>query len=321
MCVYLGVDAQNGTAALTKIMRLMLLDCVRIAATVLVLVAHIGQTVGSPIGIFFGVEGFYYVSLGGLGVTIFLILSGLTLELRYGERDVHYLYFMLKRCVRIYPIYYLSLVLGFSIYVAGFYRETVTGALFTALSTLHSSDVILSLTGFYAFAGEWGGPFVATSWFIGLIMTMYLLYPGLAWAIRRRSRTVTSVLLLISVLSRLVLGKYEILPTRPLDWFPLCRIFEFSLGIYLARIFAGSTWQIPNFLSRPSSFVRLLGELSFPLFLIHYPLRFTIPYLTSHGANLWCAILVFLVMSTILSAIVLTIDKCIPRRHILSRFA
>ena len=64
-------------------MRVYLLDLVRVFAISLVLVAHIGQKIGSPVGAFFGIQNFYYVSLGGVAVSIFLVLSGMVMEWNY----------------------------------------------------------------------------------------------------------------------------------------------------------------------------------------------------------------------------------------------
>ena len=77
---------------------------------------------------------------------------------------------MIRRVVRIYPVYYLSLVLAIPVY---FIQQHMA---------LHWWDIPLTLTGFYAFAGEWGGPFIATSWFLGLIVVMYSIYPALSCA-------------------------------------------------------------------------------------------------------------------------------------------
>ena len=64
-------------------MRFIGLDLVRCLAIALLLLAHIGYAIKSPIGNAFGLRNFYYVSFGGLAVTIFLILSGVVLELQY----------------------------------------------------------------------------------------------------------------------------------------------------------------------------------------------------------------------------------------------
>ena len=91
--------------------RFILLDVARSVAAILVIVTHIAQTFNHPLGRRFGIPG-YYVSLGGLAVTIFLILSGLVLELKYGTKKLQILKFFIKRCLRIYPVYWLCLLLG-----------------------------------------------------------------------------------------------------------------------------------------------------------------------------------------------------------------
>ena len=85
--------------------RLVLLDLLRVVAITLVVTAHAGQAVNHPIGQFFGVENFYWVSIGGVGVTIFLVLSGLALQLNYGHKDIGYGQLMASRILRIYPVY------------------------------------------------------------------------------------------------------------------------------------------------------------------------------------------------------------------------
>jgi hypothetical protein len=51
-------------------------------------VAHIGQSIDSPWGDAFGVPNFYYVTLGGVAVMIFLALSGAVLQLQYGHKSI-----------------------------------------------------------------------------------------------------------------------------------------------------------------------------------------------------------------------------------------
>ena len=138
-------------------MRSIGLDFIRCVAIALLLLAHIGQQIGNRVGAHFGIPHFYYVSLGGLAVTIFLILSGAVLELQYGSKDIRYIQFIAKRCLRIYPIYYLSLSLGIMIYFVRFYHDT--GHFLPGFSKLGIRDVVLSITGGYAFVGGWGWPF------------------------------------------------------------------------------------------------------------------------------------------------------------------
>ena len=84
--------------------RSVLLDLLRILAIVLVFIAHFGQLLGSPVGGFFGIKNFYYVSLGGVGVTLFLILSGLLAGLTSASKQTGYLDYLIKKLLRIYPV-------------------------------------------------------------------------------------------------------------------------------------------------------------------------------------------------------------------------
>ncbi len=142
------------------------------------------------------------------------------------------------------------------------------------IANLNISDIFYTLTGTYVFIGQWGGPLVPMSWFLGLIISMYLLFPFLSSSISRKPHISICILLIVSVLARLILGHYNFLPYRPLDWFPLCRIFEFSIGIYLGIILKKSIWQSCNNMGgNIRNLVTFISELSFPLFLIHYPLK------------------------------------------------
>ena len=104
-------------------MRLVLLDIFRCLAISLVLIGHIAQVFHHPLGRFFGFKPLYYVTLGGLGVTLFIILSGMVLELNYGKKDVKYSTFIAKRILKIYPVYYMCLVMTILIVILKSYRS------------------------------------------------------------------------------------------------------------------------------------------------------------------------------------------------------
>lgn len=298
-------------------MRLIRLDLIRCSAIILLVTAHIGQSIQSPIGRFFGLPNFYYVSLGGVAVTIFLILSGFVLELKYGQSNIGYAQFVLKRILRIYPVYYLSLLLGVAVYCYRSFDET--GHAFAHLFTLGIGDIVLSLTAGHAFVGGWGGPFVATSWFIALIITMYFCFPFLSRELKKHPETFILTLMLMSLVSRLIVGKYEFLPNRPLDWFPLCRIFEFALGIYLATLssqYFSKRLKLPGYIVTAVSF---LSFISFPLFLVHYPLLFIIKYLTLRNVHQVLAIACYVTLSLVISWIIFEIDRRIPKDLILAK--
>lgn len=297
-------------------MRFIGLDLIRCLAIALLLLAHIGQIIKGPIGNAFGLRHFYYVSLGGLAVTIFLILSGIVLELQYGKKKTSYSQFIIKRLIRIYPVYYLCLLFGLLIYSIRSYYET--GHIFANFSKLGIVDIALSVTGGYAFVGRWGGPFIATSWFIALIITMYIFFPLLSREINKRPLFSICVLLLVSFFSRIIIGHCGFLH-RPLDWFPLCRIFEFSLGIYLAIILPKTLFKLLKPSRRLGSSISFISRVSFPLFLIHCPLLLMINYLMMLGVNQLLSICLYVLLSVTISWIIFAIDKKIPKAIILKR--
>jgi peptidoglycan/LPS O-acetylase OafA/YrhL len=164
-----------------------------------------------------------------------------------------------------------------------------------------------------------GGPFLSTSWFVGLIVVLYLSSPLLSKGIRNRPHIMITFCFLLSTISRVILGKYRILPTRPMDWFPLCRVFEFGLGIYLANTIRKEAWASFNGMEIGSPLFLFISEISYPLFFIHYPCLFVISYLGKYGVNQSLSIVAYLFLSIVLSWAMVLLDRFIQRSIILDR--
>ena len=312
-----------------------ILDSLRIFAIVLVFIAHFGQILDTAAGDFFGVKNLYYVSLGGVGVSLFLILSGILASLTDGSKKTSYTTYMLKKVLRIYPLYWMSVPLAILGYVLG--EWLLDGDMPKLFPNGITVDLIGSVTGFYSWGGLWGGPYNSPSWFIALIMVMYALFPLLLFCMRRQAHLTLAVLLLISLYSRYYVGQqglpfddqsfyegikswfyrqYGFMPGRPGDWFPPCRLFEFGLGIYLALIVPKAAWfklKLP--FNKPLTF---LSDLAFPLFLFHYPFMFFVVYLEDKGLPLWLSIIIFMIVLTLLCYWINLLDQKIPRKRITS---
>ncbi len=298
-------------------MRFVILDLIRSVAILSIVVSHVGSVTRPQFATtVFSIGHIYDLAIGGIGVTILLVLSGLALELKYKACPIAYRHFVGKRLMRIYPTYYLALLLGIALYFGKKYY-------YTGHFLLPSSvfDLIGSFTGFYAFLGRWGGPFVGTSWFIGVIVTMYLMYPYIAKIMRRNPHIVISLLFLISIVSREVLrqyshfyGSYGSFLWRSIGWFPLCRVFEFSLGIYLADITKERLWRCMDGFREGKSIIGFMAQISFPMFLVHHPLLFLIPFLSGRGVHQFVAVIVYLGVCTALSWMILVVDKYIRGR-------
>ena len=279
--------------------RSVILDMVRTVAVGAVVVDHILQNVGSRFGGFFGWPKFYHVSIGGVAVTILIILSGIVLGLHYSKTQ-KYRPFLKKRYLRLYPVYYLVLAIGAALY---FIRDAIGVQPHYEITI---ADIPLAISATYAFVGRFGGPFVITSWFIGTIMCLYGLYPFIEPKIRKHPNVTILILLMISAGTRLLLGHYKILPWRALDWFPLCRIFEFAAGIYLACQIPKKFWNRLNgnhYIERTLSYC---AQLTFPIFLVHSPIIHTVKHLDVPNF-VW--ITIFLAASVAAAAGLLEIDK------------
>jgi peptidoglycan/LPS O-acetylase OafA/YrhL len=261
--------------------RLILLDIIRSIAIFLVVIAHIGfSTIG-------------WFKPGSIGVSLFLILSGMTLGYSYIDRCPSFMPFIQKRMMRIYPTYFMALIIAAFILGSSKFPVNV-------------SETFLTLGGFCAFAGKWGCGLVETSWFIGLIMSLYTIYPYLASSMWRRPYTTIVALFIISSISNLLVSEY--LPRDPLAWFPLCRVFEFGLGIFLVQ-----QKKIVNLIKNyrlpwNDKVFPYISDISLPVFLIHYPLVSMIPFWRALGGP-WFGLVIYFAMTWILSQLILVVDR------------
>lgn len=215
--------------------RWIVIDLLRIAAMLFILIGHIsywrGWQINRDVADIFSI---YDVVLADIGVSMFLILSGLVLELKYGSKRIEYLRFVKRRLLGIYPVYFVSL--GFSVPIFIFIKLFSSGGGYLPYSDLNFISVFCSIFGICPYFGLWGGPFLATGWFIGLILALYLLFPLISREMNRGREIMLLGLLAVSISTRLLLINGVVhLETSPLDWFPLARLFEFGLGIYLGK--------------------------------------------------------------------------------------
>jgi len=111
------------------------------------------------------------------------------------------------------------------------------------------------------------------------------------------------------MLSRFIVGRYGILPNEPLRWFPLCNVFEFGLGMYLATVVSRGFWRRLNGFARFDALASFIGRLSFPLFLVHFPLLVVLTKLLDAGMEDVSATVAYLIVSLATSMILLGIDN------------
>jgi len=293
-------------------MRYSLIDLFRVLAILLIIFYHISMEVIPAWGQdFINIGGLYKFNTGSLGVTLFIIISGLSLAIKYKKEKISYLSFITKRFLRIYPPFLIAL--GFSIIIYFCIPNTILELGYYYIGHLNFSNTICSLTGFCHFFGKIGGPFLGPSWFIGLIIALYLLFPLLLRKIKKNPHLTLIIIFLISFIFRYFynLTQFGAL-LHPL--FPLAHLFEFALGIYLGLAVKNNFWSYLNKYKNLSKILFKLGLLSFPFFLIHHPLLFIVNSLEKLNISYFISIPLYLLVSGVFSFLLLKITRNIPRK-------
>lgn len=238
--------------------RLIILDVIRTLAIFLVIGTHILQRVVRfdreswivALTQYGGIKDFFWISWAGFGVMIFIILSGMVLEYNYGQTAIQYLSFMYKRFKRIYLTYWLCLLITIPFWPS-------------------AAKIWHNITGLMVYTGEpWSHFLIPTAWFLGTILGLYLFFPWLSKLSRRWPIWTMLILLLVSIGSRYFFGQVAWFH-RGIDSFPLSRIFEFGLGIWLVQ-----QTRLVAFLMKLGQKINWsiwvwLSDVSFPAFLIH----------------------------------------------------
>jgi peptidoglycan/LPS O-acetylase OafA/YrhL len=186
----------------------------RFLAALAVIITHIELIKGS-----FGIKHYWNNSiifnLGGLGVYFFFVLSGFLItylllaeKKQFGEIKIKEFY--LRRILRIWPLYYLIVIIGFFIlpnfnmfhisYLQESFNQNFNINLFLYI-------IILPNLAFSIFSAV---PNIGQVWSIGVEEQFYLVWP---WLISKSKNIIKTLLILISVLFAikvgvLILGKF-----------------------------------------------------------------------------------------------------------------
>lgn len=158
------------------------LDTLRFIAASLVIIHHIELYKNS-----FSVKNYFHIpffaSIGKLGVVLFFVLSGFlitTLLLQEKEKNgtISFKKFYLRRVLRIWPVYYLVIILGFFVYPNIEYLQSNTPI--EGLEHM-SINLILYATIFANVAWAIFGniPFTTQTWSLATEEQFYLIWPAI----------------------------------------------------------------------------------------------------------------------------------------------
>jgi peptidoglycan/LPS O-acetylase OafA/YrhL len=245
--------------------RVLFFDILRILCVAIILYAHNRLIYLGSINSVFFADGYlplniYSNGLQGWAVYGLIFVSGAVLQLNYSRVDKAFRYsiFVVKRAVRLYPAFWLSLIFGLAI--------NIILSLSIAVDILSANlfPILFEYTGFYVILGRGPGFINEMGWFIAAILCLYLLYPYLAGLVQKYRLAAVAACLLITLVSRSLLLTYSAsFPDLLWRWLPICNLFEFVLGMYIVQV----NWYPKNEVDYP--LIHELAELSFYVFLFH----------------------------------------------------
>jgi peptidoglycan/LPS O-acetylase OafA/YrhL len=200
----------------------------------------------------YGPFNIYTAGLQGYAVYGLIFISGAVLEYNYqGLKKLYgYLQFLFRRFIRLYPAFWMSLILGL--------------ILSPMLWQNNLPSLLFEFTGFFVVLGQGPGNINNMGWFIATIVSLYLLFPWFSRIIRGYGLGALVGFCIMSWGLRFLILTFNLVPIDLFwRWFPLCNAFEFCLGIYIVQ--AGLYPKKVN----TSPIIRKLSDLSYYVFLFH----------------------------------------------------
>lgn len=159
-------------------------------------------------------------NLGGIGVSLFFIISGAALMYNYNQNYSIKEYFK-KRIMGIYPMFWVAYIITF-LYMFYINRGIATAPNYTFILTIFGFDgyMLYKIKNFYL-VGEW---------FLGCIILLYLCFPFLRKLIIYKPKI---TFICITILYMILVQKYNLSMVINRNFF--MRIPEFFIGMYFIQ--------------------------------------------------------------------------------------
>ncbi len=241
--------------------RLLFFDLLRILAIGMVVIQHISLNKWLNLVIPLEATSIPFVGtigIGQIGIMVFIFCSGAVLEYQYSKVN-QWLSFIYKRVTRVYPAYWISLILGMLFLNASWTGQTVWTLL----------DQGLGLSKYLVINHDL--MFNPVGWFIGLIVIFYILFPALTWILDKYPLSSSIIIICGSFTCRELLFIINPDPSGMglFHWYisPLSNIGLFFLGMVVTKYHL-----FPNIVNKYTIII-FLSELSFYIFLVHQPIR------------------------------------------------
>ena len=234
--------------------RLLFFDLLRIVSIAMIVFYHLALVLRwAPFYMAPTIFNIAYLNCGIIGAYLMVFVSGSVLEYAHtnlgGFRDITRFY--AKRLVRIYPAFWMSMVIGL--------------AFTSALLSRPAFTTIMEFSGFNTWTGHWGGLINSCGWFIGLIVALYFFFPFLSASIRKYPVLTLVLIAFVEIFLRYTLITHSVpgFDSRAARWLPFCNFLEFGLGIWIVQNGLYPKWTYDNRL------IGFLADISFYVFLVH----------------------------------------------------
>ncbi|EIK80373.1 hypothetical protein CGSMWGv1400E_05562 [Gardnerella vaginalis 1400E] len=230
--------------------RLFYLDWIRAIAAILIVVTHFNNPYLEPMRFF--VNRPFGIYIGGLGVSLFLIISGAALMYNYGDREsLDLRTFYTKRAKTLYPMFWVAFVVA---NILLFIRNN--GYIFVPR---HKITAIFSLFGMDGYASAFGvGTFyVLGEWFLGFIILFYIVFPLLRVGVNKIPIATVCIVMALYAATVVFFTFYQI-PRVPSDILLTTRLPELVFGM----IFVKFIKKVPHWLAAVSFVILALQQLT-----------------------------------------------------------
>lgn len=246
----ISVDTSSPKLARAKKPRLFYLDWIRAIAAILIVVTHFNNPYLEPTRFF--VNRPFGIYIGGLGVSLFLIISGAALMYNYGDREsLDLRTFYTKRAKTLYPMFWVAFVVA---NILLFIRNN--GYIFVPR---HKITAIFSLFGMDGYASAFGvGTFYTLGeWFLGFIILFYIVFPLLRVGVNKMPIATVCIVLTLYAATVAFFTFYQI-PRVPSDILLTTRLPELVFGM----IFVKFIKKVPHWLAAVSFVILALQQLT-----------------------------------------------------------
>ena len=171
---------------------------------------------------------------GNMCVVFFIVLTGVVLMLGYGRSDEHrlrYRDFMRRRMLRIYPVYFVTLLLA---------TVVVTVNRWAGLSPKFWADVFMVQT--WIPVKSWFFSGNNPSWFVADYLYFYLLFPLLLALTRKHFRICLLGMCIVLAIYFIVLPHLPAAYSEGIVYVaPYTRVIDFSIGILIGYVIVSQT--------------------------------------------------------------------------------